>query len=113
MFDLRYYNKKGEPVSFSQWMVLCQDPEYRRVDKTDFPGGDFVSTVLLGLNHSYDGGGLKIFESMSFENDEWVEQVRYATEEEAKVGHTEMVARVMAKKHLKQHPFGRTIDLED
>ena len=116
MFDsiIKHYNMEGEVIPFEDWIKLVEDPDYRKVDRTEFSENEFVSTVLLGLDHNFGGHGPpKIFETMSHENGEWVEQVRYATKEEAKAGHAVVVARVLARQHLRQHPFGRVIELEE
>lgn len=49
-----------------------------------------VSTVLLGLNHNFFGEGAPlIFETMIFKNEGWEEVYmdRYATKQEALIGH--------------------------
>jgi hypothetical protein len=54
------------------------------------PLGYFVSTVWLGLDHSFGRGGPPtIFETMVQRQDdgEWVMQRRYETEKQALVGH--------------------------
>jgi hypothetical protein len=54
-----------------------------------------VSTVFLGMNHSYDGGPPLLFETMVFRLDEFEEFDidRYATYQEALMGHEEMCQR--------------------
>ena len=48
-----------------------------------------VSTVFLGLDHSFGGGTPILFETNIFGGEEY--QERYATWEEAEVGHKEAV----------------------
>ena len=55
-----------------------------------------VSTVWLGLDHSYDGGPPLIFETMVFGGGLDLEMERYSTEAEALAGHAAMCARVQA-----------------
>lgn len=60
----------------------------------------YISTVFLGMDHNFDGDGPPIlFETMIFggENDGY--QVRYATYDEAMVGHK--VAVALAFSHVK------------
>lgn len=78
--------------------------EDRRVDFTEFNGwvksisfpfrkkANFrVSTVFLGLDHSFSGGVPVLFESMVFggKHDNWME--RYTTWDDAKKGHANIV----------------------
>lgn len=54
-----------------------------------------VSTVFLGLDHRWYGGGPPIvFETMVFGGELDQEQVRYCTYDEALAGHAEMAAKV-------------------
>jgi len=67
----------------------------RRVKLTILAPGIFVSTVFLGLDHSFsDTGPPILFESMSFTD--YGEQGcdRYATWDEAVAGHEAMVAEL-------------------
>lgn len=49
-----------------------------------------VSTVFLGLDHSFGGKIPILFETMVFGGEHDEEQVRYSTWEEAEQGHKEM-----------------------
>lgn len=53
-----------------------------------------VSTVFLGLDHSFRGKKPIVFETMVFGGKLDGEQERYATYKEASIGHSEMVLRV-------------------
>ena len=67
----------------------------RRIDYTELHDGSiYVSTVFLGLDHSFDGGRPVLYETMIFggEHDEY--QERYYTYQEAKEGHQRAVALV-------------------
>lgn len=48
-----------------------------------------VSTVFLGLDHSYDGGRPLLFETMIFGGEHDQEMWRYFTWDEAETGHKE------------------------
>lgn len=88
-----HYDRQGNPITLEQWSRMFGDEEYKRIAKTDLPGGGHVSTVWMGLDHGFGGLHL-IFETMVFghpgaDN----EQERYSTEQEARAGHEEMVAK--------------------
>jgi len=114
-----YYGRKGEPLTLEQWADLHNDLEYRRVGYDEIPQthknpASYLSTVWLGLDHSFFLQGPPIiFETMRFEQEpkvesdiipghkyhrslefpdpdepnELTEQVRYCTEEQASIGH--------------------------
>lgn len=61
-------------------------------------GDVVISTVFLGMDHSFGMGGPPIlFETMVFGGLLDKEQERYSTREEAKAGHKAMVERVLGK----------------
>ena len=64
------------------------------------PAGRRVSTVWLGLDHSFGREGPPlIFETMLFERDSWSEEdvARHSTLEEAEAGHRRMVAKALSE----------------
>ena len=63
----------------------------RSVAKTDLPDDVRVSTVFLGLDHSFGGGTPILFETMIFGGEHNDYQKRYATWEEAEAGHLRAV----------------------
>ena len=80
-----------------EWAALFEDPDYQRV-KLTVGAGRRVSTVWLGIGHSFDPhANPLIFETMIFkevegsDDDGEVDVQRYATEEQALAGHEEMV----------------------
>lgn len=82
--EKRYTNKEGD----DSW----------RVDKTTLENGGYISTVFLGLDHSFGSGPPKLFETMYFPNhgdgtESWAEEdcERCATWEEAEAQHKTMV----------------------
>lgn len=84
------YNKEGEKIELMAWAKLVEDKEYKIIKQDTLPNGKWVSTVWLGLDHSFDGGKLLIFETMVFpkEGDYMDEDMeRYTTLEEATLGH--------------------------
>jgi hypothetical protein len=88
------YDRQGNPISYEEYGELLR-PDYKRVAETTLPNGVWVSTVWLGLNHSFsDDGPPIIFETMAFADANVgaeLNMARYATEEEALAGHEAMV----------------------
>jgi hypothetical protein len=57
-----------------------------------------VSTVFLGVDHRFDRGPPILFETMVFlAADESIDCVRYATWEDAEIGHKAMVRRMLER----------------
>lgn len=86
-----------EPVSLKEWGAWFEGSLNKRVvDKTDVDDAR-VSTVFLGLDHSFGGlGPPLLFETMIFggEYDQccW----RYTTLDQAKAGHIRVVVQLTA-----------------
>ncbi len=99
-FDM-YVLKDGTPCSREEFAEKFKDISYQRVAWTDLEEGEkaFISTVWLGINHSFGLEKPVIFETMAFYDGDWRECRRYTTEVEAKEGHAEVVAEVMAKRY--------------
>lgn len=95
MGEVRWYDKEGKPISDMELMELrLSDPNYKRVAKT-IVGDAEVSTVWLGLDHSYfDDSPPLIFETLVFGGKHDQHMVRYSTEEEAREGHARVVRMV-------------------
>lgn len=67
----------------------------RRVAKTSIEPNVFVSTVFLGLDHSFMEGRPILFETMVFgDGEEDTMMERYSTWDEAEKGHKDMIERV-------------------
>ncbi|MGE4195979.1 MAG: hypothetical protein AB7G11_02500 [Phycisphaerales bacterium] len=83
-------------VEFARWRQANE--ELRRVGCDILPGGVFVSTVFLGLDHNFEGHGPPVlFETMILAPSEhplsdWTD--RYATWDEAEAGHARAVKLV-------------------
>lgn len=94
-----YYDKQGKPIKdLLTWVKMHSDKSYMRIGITVFTDKSFVSTVWLGRDHNFFGEGAPIiFESMYFPKEQQAEewQERYCTEEEARIGHENMVKRVI------------------
>jgi hypothetical protein len=92
---------------------LLTDKGYKIVKQEMTPDGRYwVSTVWLGLDHSWSGGTPIIFETMVFsgKKDRWYElggkrvytrndheQIRYCTEEQAIKGHERLLKQYSQK----------------
>jgi hypothetical protein len=93
-----YYNRKGEPIELMKWARLFENIDYKVVQQDQLPGV-LVSTVWLGLDHSFGGTTPLIFETMTFPTAESgleQEQDRYSTEREAREGHARILAAARA-----------------
>jgi hypothetical protein len=92
-----YYNRQAEPITQDEWLAGFGDKEQKVVDNTNV-GETTVSTVWLGLDHSFGGARPLIFETMVFgpghpmDQEQW----RYSTEAEARAGHERVVGEVKA-----------------
>lgn len=107
-----HFDRNGQRMPFEEWAKAFENIDDRRIDLTEFPDGDFVSTVWLGINHNFSGIGLPlIFETMSYESGKWVDGDRYSTEEEARKGH-KVILKAVEERRAKKTGFERTIDLD-
>jgi len=72
--------------AWGRWMQRAE----RHVARTEFDGG-YVSTVFLGMDHSFTGGPPVLWETMIFggPHDGW--QDRYTSLDAAKAGHAHAV----------------------
>ena len=91
---MNYILKDGVPVlepDLLTWAKFFEGDDNWRVAITEI-GDVKVSTVFLGVGHSFGGGAPVLFETMIFggEHDEY--QKRYHTLEEAMIGHEKAVS---------------------
>lgn len=98
MREHKYILVNGQPIpepDSIKWAMWFENSlKERIVEKTQI-GGVEVSTVFLGLNHSFSETGLPIlWETMVFGGPLDGEQERYTSIEAAKMGHAEMVERI-------------------
>ena len=92
---IMYYDMEGRPIGLEEWALLFESEE-RIIGRTELPGGCWVSTVWLGLDHSFGTGPPLVYESMVFASHEDMTDldcVRYTTREQAEAGHSELVTR--------------------
>jgi len=89
--------KEPKPVEdvleWGRWFETAD----RRVALTKLPNKVEVSTVFLGLDHSFGGDKPILFETMIFGGKHDQYQERYATWEEAEQGHKQAVELVAGK----------------
>ena len=78
-----------------EWAAFFEDAEARRVG-ADVVGDVRVSTVFLGIDHSWGAGPPLYFETMVFGGTWDQECDRYSTWDEAAAGHAETVRRLSA-----------------
>ena len=90
-----YYDRSGQPLDMMEWAQRVNDYAYKVIEKTLVRGRWEVSTVWLGLDHSFGHGPPLIFETMVFDQnagDATEHDVRrYSTEQQARDGHADVV----------------------
>jgi hypothetical protein len=101
-FHPMYYDRDSQPCSQQFWISKLRDLDYKRVAYTVI-GEMYVSTVWLGLNHSFVDGPPEIFETMVFGGELDQEQWRYSTIEQARAGHEDVVTIVRLELELGTH----------
>jgi len=85
---MNLYDKKGNPIELEEYTKLFADRSYQIVKQTRLSDGTHISTVWLGIDHSFGGEVPVIFETLVTRksNDE-EEMYRYTSEEEARSHH--------------------------
>ena len=89
-----YYDVHGDPISLDDWGRLFEDMAYRRIEETELAfsnGHVWISTVWMGLDHSFGNGPPLIFETMPFGGRLDQMAFRWTTLGEARVGHHKVV----------------------
>ena len=101
------YDKYGNPITMAEFTKLKFESgeDYHRIGSTDI-GPYWVSTVWIGLDHSFGRGPPLIFETMVFPKDQRddpayhgltdIDTRRYNTLQEAMDGHVEQCLLVRA-----------------
>ena len=96
----QYFDREGNPLGLFEWAALYEDHSYRIIAQNRIED-ILVSTIWLGLDHSWGWGGPPlIFETMilglgageDLDIDEY--QWRWSTEVQALAGHDQAVAKV-------------------
>lgn len=78
-----------DTIKWAQWFEKAN-----RIIKSDIVLGSHISTVFLGLDHSFMGGPPMLFETMIFGGEQDSYQERYSTWDEAEKGHQEALELV-------------------
>ncbi len=104
-----YYSRDGTPMSMREWANDFDRNDKKRVAATHV-ADYWISTVWLGMDHSFGEGPPLIFETMVFnqsevskrDKEDWLDKWcdRYATEERALAGHAQVVAMVEERVQL-------------
>lgn len=82
-----HFDRAGKPINFTHWSDLYNDFGYVSVAET-FRGNTRISTMWLGLDHSFGFGPPRIFETAVFGADgSLYVPGRYCTERDAIKGH--------------------------
>lgn len=89
--------KKAVPCEDLEKWARGFESSDRQVKRTMFKRGVDVSTVFLGLDHSFVEGPPMLFETMVFVGGEDRYCERYTTWEQAEAGHDLVVAKVKAR----------------
>ena len=89
----KFYGKDHKEMTLHEWGAKMEDWDYKRVEK-DIIDDVEISTVWLGIDHSFGDGPPIIFETMIFggKHDDFCE--RYETETDALDGHVRAIALV-------------------
>jgi hypothetical protein len=101
-----YYDREGNEIKLMRWAELLEDNSYRVV-MNDVINGIAVSTVWLGLDHSFNQSDAPIiFETMIFGGPRDEQQWRFSTEEQAIAKHQSIVTKLANENY-------RDVSLED
>ncbi len=95
---INFYDRVGESIDQWQWVELFENFDYQRVENTEV-GPYRVATNWMGFDLSIWGDGPPlIFETMVFATGTPydLDCRRYATEDEARAGHDELVLLLRA-----------------
>jgi hypothetical protein len=84
-------NQNIIPANFMDWSNFLEKRKVRIV-KQEKMNDKYISTVFLGLDHSFNGQKLEIFETMVFDDaGRYIYLDRYATWKEAEEGHQKAI----------------------
>ena len=88
----RYYNLDGSQIQSIEELAECQ--KNKVIKQEEIANGEFISTVWIGLDMSYNSDKKLIFETMAFKSkDDFTDLdcYRYETLDKAIEGHERMV----------------------
>lgn len=112
----KYYilkDKEPVPAEMLEWAAFFEDIDQRMIARDDL-GEVLISTVFLGLDHSYsDEGPPLLFETMVFNTKKGEEDMyRYSSWDEAVAMHNKLVERYSVEKFVTGE-IKTNIDQED
>lgn len=101
-----YYDPDGNELTLLEWSQMFEARHHgndhdwwKRTTSAEVAGKLVtISTVWLGLNHSFDPKKIEIYETMIFSGDDDGDMYRYATREEAWAHHDSLVQLYFAGK---------------
>lgn len=86
-----FFDRDGQPITLERYSELFRDRNYRVIDHTHIRPDLHVSTIWLGIDHSFERNALPvIFETMVFRGvgvDDAIWEDRHHTEEHARLAH--------------------------
>lgn len=99
-----YILKDKKPVPVDDSLIWAE--QFKRNNRTvkidRFENADIlISTVFLGINHSFNDGKPILFETMVFGGKYDYYQKRYSTWEQAEKGHSKVLEMVLKGENLK------------
>lgn len=100
MSDQKYIlDDAGNPqpadlMTWARWLETSREQRIVAVNVLGEQGEQRVSTVFIGLDHSFGSGPPLIFETMVFGGPLDGECERYSTRAEAEAGHADMLRKV-------------------
>ena len=87
-------NGNIQEATLEEWAEWFENPDLRRIDRTEINDDVYVSTVFMGLDHRFEEGQALLFETMVFGGKYDETQERYSTLGEAKCGHYRIVEQL-------------------
>jgi len=87
------YDKYGNPIDLEQWAKLFEDEKYKRIGLDKLWWGANVSTVWLGLDHSFETNVPLFYETMVFFLGHDIDINRYGGLADARNGHIHMIQK--------------------
>ena len=89
----KLWGREAIPATVHEWARSYEHKDMRRVGM--YKDGDLmVSTVFLGLDHSFGSGPPMIFETLVRRGKGEDDMVRYSTWKQARAGHHAMVRKL-------------------
>lgn len=92
-----YFDRDGEPLRLLDWGAKREDVNYCRIGLTEV-GEATVVTTWMGMNTSIGASPPVIFETMICEGPYSLSRMPYATEDEARQGHSRTVDDLRAER---------------